>query len=156
QRLFTDCFDRQTSMEEHAGLLITEGNTIRKAYVCHARSGRIRPGDVLLFYVSHRKAITTLGTVERVHKDVASAEEILAFAGSRTVYSRPELDDLAESACLIILFLHHFHLPTPPTLRKLVTKDILAGAPQSIMKLDHKRFNDILKEGHANERLAIN
>ena len=50
----------------------TPGNTIRKVYLCRAKTTRIRPGDLLFFYLSKHgeyaaaQSITTVGVVEQV------------------------------------------------------------------------------------------
>ncbi|HUO00342.1 MAG TPA: hypothetical protein VMU69_29445 [Bradyrhizobium sp.] len=62
-----------SSMLAH-GSASTPGNTIRKVYLCRAKITRLRPGDLVFFYMSKDEAysssqsITTVGVVEQVAK----------------------------------------------------------------------------------------
>ncbi|MFX1296097.1 MAG: hypothetical protein ACFFD2_14765, partial [Promethearchaeota archaeon] len=51
-RLYTDFPGRQTTINEHMGQFIIEGNTIKKAYLSHSSSKKMNIGDILLFYRS--------------------------------------------------------------------------------------------------------
>jgi hypothetical protein len=50
----------------------TPGNRIRKVYLCRAKINRLRPGDVLFFYMSKderyeaSQSITTIGIVDQI------------------------------------------------------------------------------------------
>src|SRR5262245_57876497 len=54
------------------GSVSTPGNTIRKVYLCRAKITRMRPGDMLLFYMSKdesyaaSQSISTVSIVEQV------------------------------------------------------------------------------------------
>ena len=49
----------------------TPGNTIRKVYLCRAQAKGLKPGDILLFYLSRderlaaSQSLTTVGIVEQ-------------------------------------------------------------------------------------------
>jgi hypothetical protein len=80
------------------------GNAIRKAYLCNAKTTRIRPGDVVLFYRSgDRQGITHRGVVEEVRK-CATPEEVVDFVGNRTVLPRSKLEQMCYKPVLSILF----------------------------------------------------
>jgi hypothetical protein len=57
-RLFIEYRERTPSLLEAAGELISEGNTIKKAYICHAKGTKLGEGDVLLFYRSYDQLLT--------------------------------------------------------------------------------------------------
>lgn len=154
-RLFTDIEGRQTTLFEHGGDFIIEGNTIKKAYICARRIKTMKPGDLLLFYRSDdQKQITNLGLIEQVHHDVRDGYEITRIVGKRTVYGRYELDEMAsgKSGALVILFRHLFHLPRPLSYQELLGMGILKGPPQSIMKIDHQDYLDLKERGGIDER----
>ena len=68
----------------------TPGNTIRKVYLCRAKITRLRPGDLLLFYMSKdvryaaSRSITTVGIVEQVI-DVTTVDDLIRTA-KRSVF----------------------------------------------------------------------
>ena len=76
-RLFVE-LKELVSLFEMAGQFIVEGNTIRKAYLCHSRIKGLSPGTLLLFYRSQRKqAITSLGITEKVLANVDDKDVII-------------------------------------------------------------------------------
>jgi hypothetical protein len=132
------------------------GNTISKAYLCHAVIKKIRKNDILLFYRSgDDKAITTLGVVESTYR-LTDATKIATLVGNRTVYSLEEIEKIAQSSTLVILFRWHFYLQNPVKLKRLVGLSILKTAPQSIMAINDERYEKIKKESNLNERYTIN
>jgi len=147
---------RQTTLDEHAGEFITEGNTIKKAYICQARITKIYPGDILLFYRSRdRKELTSLGVVERVSLGQKDKDEIMRLVGKRTVYSIAEIEDMAKKPTMVILFTWHFHLSKPLKLGKLKEMEVLKGAPQSIIQISHKKYLKIKSRGDIDERFTV-
>jgi len=156
RRLFTDYKPRQTFLDEHAGEFIVEGNTIRKAYLCHSNTKKIRTGDVLLFYRSkdHMK-LTSLGVVEEIHDGLTDANKIFNLVRKRTVYSLDEIEQMAEKETKVILFRHHFHLPHQLDFKYLKDESIVKGSIQSIMQLNHDKYIEIKKEGGIDERFTV-
>lgn len=120
------------------------GNAIKLAYLCHAASKQIKPGDVLLFYRSEdEQAVTSLGIVDEfaVLSDVAS---IAAMVSRRTVYSIKEIEDMATRPTKAILFRLIQHFPTPPVLKRLLDDGVVAGNIQSITKISDDAFSRVL------------
>ena len=156
-KLFTDFPNRQTTLFEHSGEFIVEGNTIKKAYIFHSNIKRIGPGDLILFYRSEDlQAITSIGVVESIHIGINDAEKILQLAGKRTVFSRREIDELVgEGPVSVFLFRHHFHLTKPLGIKELIGNGILKGAPQSAMELSPERYTKIKEMGGIDGRFAI-
>ncbi len=156
RRLFTDYKPRQTFLDEHAGEFIVEGNTIRKAYLCHSSIKKIRQGDVLLFYRSKdHKRLTSLGVVEEIHDGLTDANKIFNLVGKRTVYSLDEIENMSEKETKVILFRHHFHLSLPLDFKYLKDESIVKGPIQSIMEIDHEKYLKIKKEGGIDERFTV-
>ena len=112
------------------------GNSIMKAYLCHANTRSINPGDILLFYQSKQaKSVSSLGVVE---KTLISAEEseIKRFVGKRTVFSSSDIIKMCDGRkkVLAILFRQDRNLSTPLTLDKLKEVGLLNGPPMSIVE----------------------
>ena len=156
ERLFTT-YQRQTELGEFSGMMVIEGNSIKKAYLCHSPTANIRPGDILLFYRSQdHKAISTVGVVESVLHNIADMEKILEFVSRRTVYRIQEIEEMVEkNPLLIILFNFHFHLKYPIKYDKLIKNGFLQGSPMSIVKLSHSSYYKIVKMGGLDERYTI-
>ncbi|WP_422191999.1 hypothetical protein [Aquabacterium sp.] len=120
------------------------GNAIKLAYLCHAASKQIRPGDVLLFYRSEdEQAVTSLGVVDQfaVLSDAAS---IAAMVSRRTVYSIKEIEDMATRPTKVILFRLVKHFQAPPSIKRLLDDGIVTGSIQSITKISDDAFSRVL------------
>jgi len=155
-RLFTTFQGRQITLAEYAGDFIVEGNTIKKAYLCHSKMKKMNTGDILLFYLSRQKEITSIGVVETVYLDMQDSDDIIRRVGKRTVYSREEIEGMAKKPTTVMLFRHHFHLKNPVTLRWLRASKVLAGAPQSIIQITDEGYAKIKTKGGIDERFTIN
>ncbi|MGY1489663.1 GNAT family N-acetyltransferase [Methylobacillus pratensis] len=121
------------------------GNAIKLAYLCHAQTKSIVPGDIVLFYRSHdEKMLTTIGVVDDFTISSDSAE-ISAQVSRRTVYSFEQISDMAKKREVkIILFRVVKHLQPPISYKELKARGILSGHPQSIVKLDESRYRGFL------------
>ena len=64
----------------------TPGNTIRKVYLCRAQAKGLKPGDILMFYLSRDRrlaasqSLTTVGTVEQC-RESRTADELVGDDG---------------------------------------------------------------------------
>lgn len=155
-RLFIEYRHRAPGLMEAAGELIVEGNTIRKAYICHARRKKLGEGDVLLFYRSRDQMLTSVCSLDKIFHDVDSYEEVIRLVGKRTVYSKDELTNIVtHGPVMIILFLLHFELKNYITLSKLQKARIMLRAPQSVMEISDERYRQILKMGGLDERFTL-
>ncbi len=156
EMLFTDFQKRQTKLREHSGDFIVEGNTIKKAYLCHAKARRMKSGDIVLFYRSRDlRKITSLGVVETVSTGIKDCNKILRLVGKRTVYSRDGIAEMAKRPVTVILFRHHFHLKNPLSFEELKAMGVLVAAPQSIIKIQHKGYIKIKERGEIDERFTV-
>ena len=120
----------------------TPGNTIRKVYLCRAQTRRLRPGDLLVFYVSKdtryidSQCVTTLGVVDRV-ADASTLDEVVRATARRSVFSLSELEQLVNAApapLKVIDFLLVSHLQNPIGLTDLMESGVLRGPPQTIVE----------------------
>jgi len=130
----------------------TPGNTIRKVYLCRAKTNTMVPGDVLLFYHSKTlgleasQAMTSIGVVERVSQ-THDLEELLRLTAKRSVFSEGELRAMVEASdtpVRVIDFLLVGHINPVVPLATLTTEGVFNGRPpQSICSLSPDRFEPI-------------
>ena len=155
--LFTDYPGRQTTLNEHMGQLIIEGNTIKKAYLSHSSSKKLETGDILLFYRSvDVKSVVSLGVIENIFYDLTNPNEIISIVGKRTVYTFSEIKEIAKSPTTIILFNFHFHFKKSIKYKTLLNQRILKGPFQSISEIDHDQYLFIKRRGGIDERFTFN
>jgi len=156
-RLFTEYKERQLTLFESIGKFIVEGNTIKKAYLSHSKIKEIKEGDILLFYRSGDiKGITSLGIVERVYDNITDSNKIISYVGKRSVYSRPEIEEMAKEPTKVILFWWIMHFRKPLKYRDLLGYGILKGPPQTITKIPHEKYLRIKKEVEINDSYTVN
>jgi hypothetical protein len=125
------------------------GNTIRKVYLCRARIMRLRPGDLLFFYMSKdeeyaaSQSITTLGIVEQAINST-TADDLIRRTAKRSVFSAQELHDLdasVTSPIKVIDFLLIGHADPPVRLNTLVSTRVFSNRPpQSIAELTEDQY----------------
>lgn len=139
--LFPDYAAVQSGLFAHTGNV---GNAIKLAYLCHAQTNAIRPGDVLLFYrTGDEMAVTSLGVVELF--DVSSdGAQIASLVSRRTVYSLGEIDELARKPTKIILFRLVSHLRVAVPYEQLMRDGVVKGPIQSICKVSDVAFSRVL------------
>ena len=141
--------------QETVGLLLprgqerTPGNTIRKVYLCRAKITRLRPGDLLFFYMSKddsyafSQSITTVGIVEQVIEGV-SADDLIRHSAKRSVFAAGDLRAISPSIyspVKMIDFLLAGHIEPPVSLGILVETGIFSNRPpQSISELSEERY----------------
>ncbi|MBE0481041.1 MAG: hypothetical protein IBX68_08680 [Dehalococcoidia bacterium] len=154
-RLFTNYKDRQTELQEMF-FYIVEGNTIKKAYVCNSRIRNVSQGDIILFYVSERKKLITLGVVETVYRGLQHSSDIVKAVGKRTVYSMNEIDSISIKPSLVILFWQYWHLDHPLSYYQLIDMGILKGPPRSIVRIPDQHYYLIKETGRINARFTVN
>lgn len=127
----------------------TPGNTIRKVYLCRAKTTHLRPGDILLFYMSKdisfaaSQSITTVGIVEQV-TNVCTSDDLIRHTAKRSVFSAESLQAMRPtklSPVKVIDFLLVGHTQPPVGLDTLVASGVFAGRPpQSIAQLPQERY----------------
>ncbi len=133
---------RQKHLFQHENFA---GNAIKMAYLSKAQTRAMNPGDVLLFYRSvDEHALTSIGVVE-TYETLDDAEAIVARVKRRTVYSLPEIQKMASAPTRVILFRFVRHLSRALPLEELLARRILGGHPQSITKISHDSFEDIVR-----------
>lgn len=122
----------------------TAGNAIKMAYLCHAQTKKIDPGDIVLFYRSHDEhALTSIGIVES-YETLEDIGDIIAKVKRRTVYSMTDIAQLAKKPTKVMLFRLIRHFTHPLSHTWLEQHHVLNGAPQSITSITHEKFETII------------
>lgn len=155
-RLFTNYKDRQIELSESAGYFIVEGNTIRKAYISNSRIKSMARGDIILFYVSGRRQLISLGIVEAIRGGLQDYGDVIKLVGKRSVYSVSEIQAIATKSSLVILFWQYWHFEKPLSYLRLKSMDILKGPPRSIMQISNSNYSLIKEKGGINEHFTVN
>jgi hypothetical protein len=130
----------------------TPGNTIRKVYLCRAKTKSLKAGDLLFFYLSKTagleasQSITTIGVVEQV-TEVSSAEDLIRLTAKRSVFSADQIRGLSpspSSPIKMIDFLLAGHVVPAIPLQTLVNLEIFAGSPpQSIAQITEEKYSGL-------------
>lgn len=127
-------------MEEQGSLLAGQeafGNTIKKAYLCHAPLRTVEPGATLLFYRSEdRQAITCWGVVETAVRS-SEPDELCGFVLPRTVYTEGDIDAMCRRGSVLAIMFRQCLMPIRPSigLEELTRAGVLKGAPQTIVRI---------------------
>lgn len=132
----------------HQGRLFTSnnsvGNAIKLAYLCHAPTNSIMPGDVLLFYrTADEKAVTSIGIVDKF-EILQDAARIAGLVSRRTVYSQKDIEEMTTSPTKVILFRLVEHLPQQVSYTQLQGVCGIPGSIQTIRKVRDEQFARIL------------
>lgn len=126
------------------GVENSAGNAIKLAYLCHAQTNSLRPGDIVLFYRTvDEMALTSIGVVEDFTAS-QNAAAIASLVSRRTVYSREDIEEMAAKPTKVILFRLLEHLPRQVSYTQLQRDCSVAGPIQSIRKIQHAQFTKIL------------
>lgn len=131
ERLFPESNSAQFSLL--AGFTEPCGNAIKKVYISRTRSRKPARGDVLVFVESGTgQRVSNIGVVEDV---LVSGDpiEVLRFAGSRTVYTPPEVHRMCQDGEVHVMKFRHDRILAKPWAPGLPGYDVLIGrTPQSI------------------------
>ncbi|MFW8602478.1 GNAT family N-acetyltransferase [Desulfobacterota bacterium M19] len=111
------------------------GNSIRKAYLSHSLSSKIKRGDNIIFYRSYDiKAVTCIGIAEDTFRS-NKANEIAQYVGSRTVYTFSTMQKMCSKPVLAVKFRLVQPFSETIHLRTLRKHGIVKGQPQSITEI---------------------
>ncbi|RPH80153.1 MAG: EVE domain-containing protein, partial [Nitrospiraceae bacterium] len=120
---------------------------IKLAYLCHAQTKTMTPGDVVLFYRSgDESAITSLGVVES-YETLDDSDTVASRVKRRTVYSMDEIANMVKQPTRVMLFRLVKHFQKPLGLEWLKHKHVTKGAPQSIMRISAVAFEGVVAHG---------
>jgi len=125
------------------------GNTIRKVYLCRAKTNQIAPGHILFFYMSKdprfaaSQSITTVAIAEQISL-AFSTEDLVHLTAKRSVFSAEELEGFnasLDNPVKVIDFLLVGHAEHPIELDALVKAGVFSNRPpQSIARVSEKQY----------------
>lgn len=144
-QLFADISDiTNTFFANDPSMYAAPANTIKKAYLCHASTRKIKSGDILLFYrTQDRMSIEAIGIVEiAIH--TTDLNEANSLVTKRTVYKDTEVERLLEKKTLIILFRLQKYIE--PIRKHELENAGLIGPYQSIRQIDNDKFNEVFSD----------
>jgi len=128
------------------------GNTIRKVYLCRAKSSLGPPGSLLFFYKGKSgsppsQALTAIGIFEESSM-AASTKELMQLTGGRSVYSEVDLNNWeasAERPVKVINYLLAAYIDPAISLKELRDFGVIPGhPPQSIFEIDQNHLQAML------------
>ncbi|RLM96249.1 GNAT family N-acetyltransferase [Haloarcula sp. Atlit-7R] len=155
-KLFPGYAGRDATLTEFSGQFQSEGNAIKKAYLSNAKNRNLEPGDLLLFYRSHdNMEVTSLCVLEEVHYGLTNVDSISRIVGKRSVFTRRELQDMAQSPTTVLLFRWHFDLENPISYEELKKNDILSDPLQWMSEISDRDYKYIRELGGINERFTL-
>ena len=143
--LFPDFSDMKgTLFEKDQSLYTCQGNTIKKAYLCHSRIRTIRKGDIILFYRSKdRKSIQCMGIVEDVRFS-ENIDEVFPAIAKRTVYKYADIQNILKKRTLVILF-RYKALDKEVSNQSIVDAGV-KGYIQSIRQISNEQYSALIHE----------
>lgn len=155
-KLFTSYRRRQSELSEFQGESRSEGNAIQKAYLSHAQTRQVEPGDILLFYRSRDEmAVTSLGVCETAKFGCTEFTAVKRTVGKRSVFTDEEIRELVnEGETTVLMFWWHFHLDNTLGIDELTEETDLVGAPQTTQEISEETYEYIRDEGEVDERFA--
>lgn len=143
--LFPDLSSMKGSLfEKDQSLYSCQGNTIKKAYLCHSQIRSMRKGDIVLFYRSKdRKSIQCMGIVEEVLLS-ESIDEVFPTIAKRTVYNYSDLQNILQKKTLVILF--RYIALGKEISNQVMTKAGIKGYIQTIRQISNKQYSTLINE----------
>ena len=143
--LFPDLSRLKGSLfEKDQSLYSCQGNTIKKAYLCHSRIKTIKKGDIVLFYRSHdRQSIQCMGIVECAFFS-STVDDVFSRIAKRTVYSYAEMQNMMTKRTLVILF-RYISLKDAIPWDKLRAVGI-KGYIQSVRQISNEQYRQLQYE----------
>lgn len=129
--------------EKDQTLCSCQGNTIKKAYLCHSNTKTISRGDIVLFYRStDRMSIQCMGIVENtlISQDI---NEVWPLIAKRTVYDYSTVESILQKKTLVILF-RYVELSRCVKRTDLIQCGI-TGNIQSIRKISNSQYTELFK-----------
>ena len=148
EKLFPDISDFRGSLfGKSLQFQESEGNAIRKAYVCRSSTNRIEPGDLLYFYRSKdRRSVEVYGVV-RTSDRTMDITAVMNLVKGRTVYAKDDIRLLIEGANngLLVLSFDLLGFIQPAISAEDMRKNGIP-IPQSIASIDEKAYVELFKQ----------
>ena len=141
-------------------------NALSKVYISHSLERGLNPGDIILFYRTGGKyigVVTTLGIVEKVHRNISSPEELFEICRKKTFLSRDDLEvfwtKYDRNKPFVVEFLYAYSFPKRPNLARLVELGIISdimSVPRGFSRIKLEQLHLILKDSKSDESIIVN
>lgn len=130
-------------------------NALSKVYISRSYEKKLKPGDIIVFYMTggkYKGVATTLGIVESSVLDIENEEMFIALCRKRSVFSNDELSKHwnynSANRPFIVNFLYTYSFRKRPNLEWLVNNGIITSyenVPRGFSKLTVEQFDRLLK-----------
>lgn len=130
-------------------------NSLSKVYISRSYLKNLRPGDIIVFYMTggkYKGVATTLGIVESIVLNIETEEEFVSLCRKRSVFSNDELskhwNHNPSNKPFIVNFLYTYSFRKRPNLEWLVNNEIISNyekVPRGFSKLTVEQFDKLLK-----------
>jgi len=144
-------------------------NSIHKIYICRMSGVKyIQPGDIIVIYrttdrkgqAKWRSVVTSIAVVEEVktRKDFTDLNDYLKYTSDYSIFNQSELRKYYRTfdPLYIIKMTYNIALEKRLIRKKLVEELEMNGDDYwGVLKLTDQQFQDIVKEGQADESLII-
>ena len=133
------------------------GNTLKKAYLSHAKLNRMKKGDLVLFYrTGDERRLTTIAIVEDYFVSTDS-NKIAGKVAKRTVYSLDDIVDMCKKPTKVLIFRQISHFDNKKlNYTWMLKNNIVTGPIQSITRITDNSFAIIMEEENAENCADIN
>jgi len=133
------------------------GNTLKKAYLSHAKLNQMNRGDIVLFYrTGDERRLTTIAIVEDYFISVDS-NYIASKVAKRTVYSLDDIVDMSQKPTKVLIFRQIAHFDNKKlNYGWMIDNNIIKGSIQSITRISDESFNIIMEKENAKNCTDIN
>jgi hypothetical protein len=140
-------------------------NAIQKAYISRSYFWELTRGDVIVFYRTggyYRSVVTTLGIVERVHRDIKNEEQFIRLCRKRSVFSDDELREhwryRSSNRPFIVEFLYAYSFPKRPNMEALIENGVIRdvnSAPRGFERITSEQLSTILELSESDPCLVV-
>jgi predicted nucleic acid-binding protein len=133
------------------------GNTLKKAYLSHAKLNQMERGDIVLFYkTGDEKRLTTIAIVEDYFISVDS-DYIASKVAKRTVYSLDAIINMTQKPTKVLMFRQIAHFENKRlNYTWMIENKIIKGPIQSTTRISDTSFDIIMEKENAENCTDIN
>lgn len=140
-------------------------NAIEKAYISRSHFQGLIAGDIIVFYRTggyYKSVVTTLGIVERIHREIEDEEQFIKLCRKRSVFPDSELRKhwlyRSYNRPFVVEFLYAYPLPKRPNMAALIENGVISdvnSAPRGFEEISSEQFSTILRLSETDTRLIV-
>jgi len=144
-------------------------NAISKVYISRSIERELESGDVIVFYRTaekwpayHSSVVTTIGLVENTFDHISGEQDFIRLCRKRSVFADRGLSEQwnfnKSNRPFIVNFLYVYSLPKRITRQELIEMGVIFDVyegPRGFTQITADNLRDILREGKADESIAV-